>query len=300
MTKYEEWLATAARLHSQGEAFAIVTVLECHGSVPRCAGTKMLVGAELIAGTIGGGHLEYIAIENARMRLKGNDSRPLTEDYPLGAVLGQCCGGRITLLYEVVPAPRATLALFGAGHVGRALATILPSLPLRSIWIDSRAQEFPDPLPQGITCKMNENPLEELAKLPSGSFVVIMTHNHPLDFALCEAGIRRDDLAYLGVIGSQTKARRMRMRLKKQQLDDSHVHCPIGLADVPGKRPMEIAVSVAAQIIACYHNLMPNCDVGAEPQQTLQRQTSTANPDLDTSRWLDQLWSQSPLDYVQK
>ena len=149
-----------------------------------------------------------------------------------------------------------TVLLFGAGHVGRALAPILAALPLRVQWVDQRSDEFPPATPPNIRLHVDEDPLEVLADAPPGAYFVIMTHNHPLDYSLAEAALGRSDAAYVGVIGSDSKARRFRLRLEHRGFDDADIaalRCPIGTATVPGKEPAEIAVSVAAQLIAHYH-----------------------------------------------
>jgi xanthine dehydrogenase accessory factor len=256
MPRFLDWTEAAAAFSQRGEAYVLVTVLGVTGSAPRDTGTKMLVGATQTAGSIGGGHLEYTAINRAReMLIAGDDSQQL-EEFPLGAKLGQCCGGRVTLLYECFASTATQVALFGAGHVGRALVEILAHLPVRVRWIDSRLEQFPDLIPEGITRVVAARPEDEVADLPPGAFVLVMTHQHPLDYAITEAVLRRGDAGFLGVIGSDTKARRFRMRLERRGFsaaDLETLHCPIGLETVPGKRPMEVAVSIAAQVIARYH-----------------------------------------------
>lgn len=256
MPRFLDWTEAAAAFSQRGEAYVLVTVLGVTGSAPRDTGTKMLVGATQTAGSIGGGHLEYTAINRAReMLIAGDDSQQL-EEFPLGAKLGQCCGGRVTLLYECFASTATQVALFGAGHVGRALVEILAHLPVRVRWIDSRLEQFPDLIPEGIIRVVAARPEDEVADLPPGAFVLVMTHQHPLDYAITEAVLRRGDAGFLGVIGSDTKARRFRMRLERRGFsaaDLETLHCPIGLETVPGKRPMEVAVSIAAQVIARYH-----------------------------------------------
>lgn len=256
MPRFLDWAEAAAALSQRGEAYVLVTVIGVQGSSPRDRGTKMLVSATGAVDTIGGGHLEYAAINRAREMLVVGDDAQHLEEFPLGAKLGQCCGGRVTLLYECFASTATPVALFGAGHVGRALVEILAHLPLRVRWIDSRLEQFPDEIPAGITRVLARHPEDEVADLPPGTFVLVMTHQHPLDYAITEAVLRRGDAGFLGVIGSDTKARRFRMRLERRGFSRGAVdslHCPIGFSEVPGKRPMEVAVSIAAQIIALYH-----------------------------------------------
>lgn len=255
MPKFLDWAEAAATLSQRDEGYVLVTVLGVKGSAPRDSGTKMLVAGDMCVDTIGGGHLEYAAINRARELLLSGENLQHLEEFPLGAKLGQCCGGRVTLLYECFAATATPVALFGAGHVGRALVPLLAQLPLRVRWIDSRADQFPDEIPNGVTRVVVPHPQEEVADLPPGTFVLVMTHEHPLDYAITEAALRRGDAGFLGVIGSQTKAQRFRMRLEHRGFHRDAVasmHCPIGSADVPGKRPMEVAVSIAAQLIRLY------------------------------------------------
>ena len=124
MPRFLDWAEAAAALSQRGEAYVLVTVIGVQGSSPRDRGTKMLVSATGAVDTIGGGHLEYAAINRAREMLVVGDDAQHLEEFPLGAKLGQCCGGRVTLLYECFASTATAVALFGAGHVGRALVEI--------------------------------------------------------------------------------------------------------------------------------------------------------------------------------
>jgi len=243
----------------------LVRVAKAKGSTPREAGTAMLVTAHATHGTIGGGRLEWEAIARARELLAG-DAQASTFEMPLGPAVGQCCGGHVRL--ELVRAAAAevdalaadesraqeilpTVLLFGAGHVGKALARALAPLPLRLRWIDARAGEFPDPPLAGPEVVVTERPLAEIRAAPAGSAYVVMTHSHGLDFELCEAVLRRDDFAYLGLIGSRTKRARFErgwreLGLSEQQM--ARLVCPIG-GRVRDKRPAVIAALVAAEIL---------------------------------------------------
>lgn len=255
--RFQHWADAAAALREQGEGYVLVTVLTVKGSAPRDAGTKMLVSAERTVNTIGGGQLEHHAIQTAReLLLQGRDQQQLL-DYPLGPKLGQCCGGRVQLLYECFAPSTVQIALFGAGHVGRALVTILAQLPVRLRWIDSRSEEFPNNIPAGIEKVVSPDPEAEVARLNPGAYVIVMTHDHPLDYAIAEAALKRNDTVYVGVIGSATKAKRFRLRLNYWGFPAAaidHMRCPIGLSEVAGKQPMEVAVSIAAEIIALYQH----------------------------------------------
>jgi xanthine dehydrogenase accessory factor len=308
------WLESLLQWLEAGRPAMLVRVAIVRGSAPREVGAAMLVGENELAGTIGGGELEYRAIGNARRMLAANPL-PLIEQVALGPELGQCCGGSVTLMFEpfapadlawvrkladagrgpqpvvrtlrigeggamrrdwqVVDGPpdrrveiepdgdglvlrervddtRPEFFLFGAGHVGRAVVRAVAPLDFAITWIDGRADAFPPDVAAGIrtwSLAMPELAVEEAG--PQAWFLV-MTHSHPLDEAICGAVLKRDDFAYLGLIGSETKAARFRKSLErsgipKRRLDG--LTCPIGLPDLAGKDPAVIAASVAADLL---------------------------------------------------
>lgn len=249
------WLDVARALEDSATPYVIITVLGARGSTPRDNGAKMLVTAQDSFCTIGGGHLEYKAIAIARDMLCSGETRQHIEKFPLGASLGQCCGGSTHVLFESFPGTAVNLMLFGAGHVGTALVGILGQLPCRVHWVDSRQDQFPSQLPANVQAVVSDAPADAVTSMPAGSYFLVMTHNHPLDFAITEAVIKRGDARYVGLIGSQTKWRRFRMRFEHrgyEAQDFEAVHCPVGLRQVPGKLPMEVATSIAAQLIEEY------------------------------------------------
>jgi xanthine dehydrogenase accessory factor len=191
-----------------------------------------------------------MALARAAELLAGGDATPRLETLALGAQLGQCCGGRVTLLYEVFLGTRATLALFGAGHVGKAVVAVLEGLPLRVLWIDSRAEQFPIDRPAGVEAIVTPLPEDEVKDLPPGALVVVMTHSHDLDLAIAERALRRGDLPYVGVIGSESKAARFRARLADKGLDPSRLRCPIGVSGIKAKHPRAVAIALAAELLA--------------------------------------------------
>lgn len=262
------WISALADLQSQGEACVLVTIIEELGSTPRNAGSKMVVSAERIFDTIGGGHLEYKAMEIAREMLASRSQHTRLERFSLGASLGQCCGGLNVLLFEPMGQPQAQIAVFGAGHVGRALVPLLANLPCRVRWIDSREQEFPAQIPDGVRQIVADEPLDEVDQLPKGSYCIVMTHNHQLDLELTAAILKRGDFAYFGLIGSKTKRVKFEHRLRDRGFDPAllqRMRCPMGLSEVKGKLPIEIAVSIAAEVIATYNANFGQHSAGAEP-----------------------------------
>ncbi|RYY84225.1 MAG: xanthine dehydrogenase accessory protein XdhC, partial [Comamonadaceae bacterium] len=198
----------------------LVTVDAAQGSVPREAGAWMAVFADAVVGTIGGGHLEFDAIAQARARLAGADGAPL-QRYALGPSLGQCCGGVVHLRFERVghadlaaleqrlAIGRAPVALFGGGHVGRALVHVLGTLPLAVSWIDSRDEIFPAQVPGNVRCDHSDPVHAAVADLAPGSRVLIMSFSHAEDLDVVAACLKRlrerDDLPFIGLIGSKTK-----------------------------------------------------------------------------------------------
>ena len=249
-------------------ACILVTVARTSGSVPREVGAWMVVSPDGIAGTVGGGHLEFDAIGRAQRALAGGD---LAEEvrYPLGPSLGQCCGGVVWLRFERVaagedlaarvPSPAGRpVALFGAGHVGQAIAHIARDLPLALHWIDSRDQQFPaEPPARGWRQEVCDSPAGAVADLAPGSAVLIMSHSHAEDFDIVAACLKRQrergDLPFIGLIGSRTKWASFRQRLEVRGFtaaELARVVCPIGVPGVAGKQPGVIAVAVLAQILA--------------------------------------------------
>lgn len=270
------WTKALAERDARGEACVLVTLVEDRGSTPRDAGAKMLVTATEAIDTIGGGHLEYKALAIARELLASGSRQARLERFSLGASLGQCCGGVASLLFEPLGRPQAQITVFGAGHVARALVPLLAGLPCRVRWVDARAGEFPATLPAGVEQVLNDEPLEEVQRLHTGGYCLVMTHDHQLDLALSEAILRRGDVHWFGLIGSATKRARFEHRLRERGLSAEVVgqmRCPVGLPAVKGKLPMEIAVAIAAEIISVY-----NADLGEGTQGRAVGAASVAEP----------------------
>ncbi len=252
------WAAAAAKLSRDNAGFVLVTVLSTAGSAPRESGAKMAVDAARSYDTIGGGGLEFEAVKFARELLARGEPAARTREFSLGADLAQCCGGKVSLLFECFPACGFSVALFGAGHVGKALATILAQLPCRLRWIDERVDVFPAELvgaSANIQTARMQNPFETVGACAPGAHYLIMTHSHETDIELCEAVLTRGDAAFCGLIGSKSKSAKFRSRLRKKGFTESELAgltCPIGLDGIPGKTPMEVAVSAAGQLLALH------------------------------------------------
>ena len=233
--------------------FVEILVKASRGSAPREAGTRMWVSATEAHGTIGGGNLEYTALKIAReMLLSGETHR--SRKFALGDALGQCCGGSVTLEFSLTDAMQSDpvnlqVALFGAGHVGKELARILERLPCQLTWIDPRPDVFPAEVGANVRVVIEEEPAWMVDEAPAGACYLVMTHSHALDLEIVERVLKRNDMRFLGLIGSETKAAKFRARLKARGIDASRLVCPLGLVKA-GKHPAQVAVSIAAQVIA--------------------------------------------------
>ncbi|WPY96631.1 xanthine dehydrogenase accessory protein XdhC (plasmid) [Limimaricola variabilis] len=255
---------TLARALSQMPDAVRLRLVRVRGSCPREEGAEMVVGAAALHGTIGGGQLEYMAIDRARAMLRDGEKRARM-DVPLGPEIGQCCGGRVEIALERLDdAARAAmladaeaeararphLYIFGAGHVGRALAQIAQTLPLRVVLVDSRAGELAQCTAQ-VETRLSVLPEALVRAAPPGSAFVVLTHDHALDFLLAAEALARDDAAYAGMIGSATKRAKFARYLRTQWPDRSvdRLVCPMG-AHADDKRPEVIAAFVAAEALA--------------------------------------------------
>lgn len=246
-------------------ATVLVTVETARGSTPRIAGTQMLVSSTSVLGTIGGGQLEYMAVDAARAMLAAGTPQQRL-DIALGPQIGQCCGGHVTLLLSQMDAACAqavasaakalkqrqpSVYIFGAGHVGRALATAMLPLPVNSLLIDSREDELALAQP---TIMQDLTPLPEahVRQAPSGSAFVVLTHDHALDFLITREALARQDAAYVGMIGSKTKRATFARWLEDETGSRETLErltMPIGASRLSDKRPAVIAAMVCAQVM---------------------------------------------------
>jgi len=245
-------------------ATILIEITGTQGSTPREAGTSMLVSPTAIWGTIGGGQFEYLAIENARNLLENSGTE--TMDIPLGPEIGQCCGGRTQLRFRKVTDDvlneleakhigeaehRPAVYLFGAGHVGRALAVALAPLPLAVTVIETRQEELAN-LPAETATKLTAMPEALIAEIPAGSAIAILTHDHALDFLIAREALARSDLAYTGMIGSATKRATFSSWLSREggeKASLARLTLPIGGSAVRDKRPEVIAAMTSAEIL---------------------------------------------------
>ncbi|MFG6136932.1 xanthine dehydrogenase accessory protein XdhC [Halomonas sp. B23F22_10] len=254
----EPWYAALARLQREARPHALASVVGVAGSTPREPGAKMVVTADDVHDTLGGGHFEQQVIESAREALASGRRDTRLEAFPLGGRSGQCCGGYVHVLIEPFAGAEMEIALFGAGHVGRALVQALAPLPWRIRWFDSRDHAFPDDVAdrdrlQHVRLAAGAEGAEAaVAALPAGCHALVMTHDHAEDRALVDALLRRGDCASIGLIGSDSKWASFRSRLRDAGHDEATlatVRCPIGVPGAHGKRPCEIALAVAAELL---------------------------------------------------
>jgi xanthine dehydrogenase accessory factor len=315
-----EWLQALRQQCGNGLPSILVSVVDAQGSTPRAAGARMVVTSNNQIDTIGGGHLEWRAIEISQEMLRAPASKvaPLLQRFPLGPSLGQCCGGAVQLLFEKIDADagaaamiaaletawahgrdvwrmlpletggkalvmttdaelpagttthlgkntagqpclydycqgaRPQVILFGAGHVGRAVATLLGGLPCRLLWVDQRDDYFPAELPANAEIEVNEHPEDIVGRAVPGTYYLVMTHSHAVDQVISERILKRNDAAWFGLIGSETKRNLFLKRLAQRGLSEQQLAamtCPIGIGGINSKEPANIAVAVAAQLL---------------------------------------------------
>jgi len=348
-----DWLEEVNKHNSSSKSYVIISVVETKGSAPCSVGEKIIYsGEDNFYGSIGGGNFEYKAIQRAQDLIDENARHTEVVRYPLGASLGQCCGGYVKVMFEsfvdtkvktneqgwlsyasnlsqkkndfvlitslnsegsfcgledklvlnhkqiyddslgnikskelleIINSLKDELAssgstnttilreteglccesfvhssvqavvVFGAGHIARALMSILTKLPISIYWIDDRQSQFDqydgDVSSINILC---DKPAEVVLDLPNDAYCMIITYSHQLDFEICEQIILRDSFCYLGVIGSLIKGNKFRKRLLNKGFSEHIVDklmCPIGLKYKYFKSPITIAVSIATELI---------------------------------------------------
>ena len=302
------WYQALAEAQAALTAHALATVVTVAGSAPRGAGSKMLITPDTLHDSLGGGRLEQLVVDRAREGLAQGQSGCLLEEIALGQHAQQCCGGHVQVLIELYPALAPRLALFGAGHVGQAIITLLAPLGWQIDWRDSRTEQLTAAtIPAGCEGRVARQAFNILADLPrakaapaseslpvmAGSHVLVLTHDHVEDQALIAVLAARDDLASLGLIGSSSKWARFRQRLGGDLAEHeiARVRCPIGVPGIPGKRPEEIAIGVVAELLQIEARRSDEAAVnspdkatghGASLQGTSARGTSARGASLDS------------------
>jgi xanthine dehydrogenase accessory factor len=234
------WLDAAIACERTAAPFAL---LACIADAP---GSQLVVTADDARGTLGSANLDSAAVALARTRLAGAAQG--------SALVPFAAGERATLLVHVERPDPFPVLVFGNGHVGRALVRVLGVLPAQVRWIDSRAGDFPANVPSNVGVVMTDAPEDEIAHAPPGAYVVVTTHSHALDYAIVENALARDDLRYVGLIGSKSKRAQFERRYLSHGASAetfARLHCPIGAQGVAirAKHPGAIAVAIAAELI---------------------------------------------------
>lgn len=230
--------------------FTIITVIKTSGSAPRHVGAKMMVYEDgKTSGTIGGGALEHQAIKDSLEFLKLGQA--ICKSYPLGPLLGQCCGGEVELFFEPFKQPRHVV-VFGAGHIAEELTPLLKKLGFNIMLIDERIERLQIPSFAAVDRKIEEIPKDALKKIEFNNdlYIIVLTHQHKYDEEIVEYCLDKS-FKYLGMIGSKTKWEKFKMRYKAKGFTEdqiARVKTPIGL-DINSETPFEIAVSIIAELI---------------------------------------------------
>jgi len=244
---------TVADLLDRGEPLVLVTVIEASGSSPGKAAAKMIVTADALHGTVGGGRVESAALLHARALL-AKPAGPETVRYDVVQDLGMSCGGTMHVLFEpMTPLPR--LVVFGAGHIAEALCRIAAAVGFEVVVCDEREdwlteERFPDARERVLAPW--EEAVEKVQLTPE-TFVASVSPGHTFDERVVTAILGSDRRPrYLGVVGSRRKA----ALLKKGLLEKGHakddverIHIPMGV-NIGAVDPREIALSMVAELVA--------------------------------------------------
>ncbi|MEM7003556.1 MAG: xanthine dehydrogenase accessory protein XdhC [Pseudomonadota bacterium] len=241
------WPEALVTLRQQGHAHVLVTVLATTGSTPRNSDAKMVVSQDESFDTIGGGQLEHLAVNKARALMQDNQSGQHIEHLPLAAAATQCCGGSVTVLFEVFAKATLRVALFGAGHVGVEVEKLLAGLNVPHDWLDSRSAQAE----QNQGCTFVQDPAAWARSLTPEVHALVMTHDHQLDYELISTLLRQGFVS-VGLIGSATKWQRFKARLLQDGFSDAElgrVRCPVGIADIERKEPLAVALSIVTELL---------------------------------------------------
>ncbi|OUS03543.1 xanthine dehydrogenase accessory protein XdhC [Flavobacteriales bacterium 33_180_T64] len=253
----QNWIELLSEFKDKQEPIALVTITKCLGSTPCVVSSRMIVTVDkTIYGTIGGGKLEYKAIDEAVIAIKEN--RIIESSYTLGPEFEQCCGGKVEFMIEPMN-QSPELFLFGAGHIGVEISKLLIDTPFKVRLIDSRENWFSsisiDKCIQQVCVNENDfKTFRDVVKWGDNCYVLVLTHNHAIDFEIITMALKHET-KFLGLIGSKTKKVRFNnMLIKEMNIKEgmTNVVCPIGLK-TGGDTPKEIAISVVAQLLQVHY-----------------------------------------------
>lgn len=253
----KNWLDILNDFKQKQEVVALVTVTKCLGSTPCVVSSRMIVTKDKkIFGTIGGGKLEFEAIDEAMIAM--DENRIIESTYTLGPEFEQCCGGKVEFMIEPMN-QSPEVFVFGAGHIGIEIVHLLKGTPFKVHIIDSRENWF-DALE--LDSHINSHPVKlndfktfkDAVNWGENAYVLVLTHDHTLDFEIIAMALK-EETKFLGLIGSKTKRVRFNnMLIKEMGIEEgmSNVVCPIGL-NIGGDTPKEIAISVVAQLLQIHY-----------------------------------------------
>ncbi|NYS78779.1 MULTISPECIES: xanthine dehydrogenase accessory protein XdhC [Halomonadaceae] len=253
----ESWHAALHRLQRDGIPHVLATQVTSAGSTPREPGARMVITDDAIFDTLGGGTFEWQTITAARGCLTEQRYGLSLEAFSLGGRSGQCCGGFVNILLEAFPGTTTNIAIFGAGHVGQQIVKLSAPLPWQLHWYDSRSDAFAEQYQQQprLSCYSLQDAQQSVAALPADSHALVLTHNHDEDYALIKTLIERDDVASIGLIGSDSKWASFEGRLKREGYSAdqmARVRSPIGRihdTKLSNKTPYAIALTVVAELL---------------------------------------------------
>lgn len=240
-----------------------VKIINVKGSSPNKINDFMLVAPKEIFGTIGGGNLEYLVIEESKLMLK-NKSKRKKLNIPLGPGIGQCCGGYVEIILtlhkdtdaamkdeKVNDSFKEDLYIFGAGHIGQALIETIGNLNFNTYLIDSREEYLKMSVNKDVNYLLSKEPWKVVNKLKDNAYYVVLTHSHEYDLKILNE-ILTKKFTFVGLIGSTTKKNRFFKRLTENGHDKNiikKIECPIGVDIGNSKDPNEIAFSIITRLI---------------------------------------------------
>lgn len=237
-------------------------MLARHGSAPSTPGQKLFVGADgTCVGTVGGGAVEREVLESLESMLASDAAHHATREFQLGQALGMCCGGRVEVFLEPILAVAPCL-IVGGGHVATALAPLLVRVGFSVTIVDEREEWGREGRLEGVRCLVGEHDDPECDLTPEAAprtAVLVMTHDHGLDQRVIEWALSRG-AGFVGGVGSRAKAKRTRDRLSSKGFTDddvARIRMPLGI-DVGARLPDEIAVSIAAEMVAWRRHHTPH------------------------------------------
>ena len=242
-------------LHEEGIPFVSATLVDSKGSTPRTQGGKIIVTTSgLFSGTVGGGLVEAKAVQFAKTLLKINAPTEKTKfvEWNLNKDIGMSCGGSVKIFFEIYNLNSWEIIIFGAGHVSQALIPVLLKLETKLTCLDTR-KEWLGKLPESpkLTKVLKKSLLTTIEKIPETAFVLVMTKGHRSDFYIVKQFLEIKKQAFLGVIGSRSKASTLKKELLKEGFNEEKINqivCPIGFS-LGGNHPQEIAISITSQLL---------------------------------------------------